>query len=1181
MMIRDQIVEDIIKEVCGPDPHPAYVDNESGEEILLERVHGSPKLRYGAGMLYPQATNITELDEENDVANEEENDIEEQYDETILSSRGSLAEDGDSDESIGLANEFLPSAMGFTCKMKLVEGDLTVSVKSAWYERSENGVAEKRVDGTQYVDKTNRAGDIILRGNWTRRPLEIDDVVLSLPIIGASRGLVHESVLASTPWDDQRSWLVLKVYNRSRPENIEKGECVLTFTIINQLSATSNQVDTDRFILFQNEISLKDDVGDKILPYDERGSANDTEEEEELLLLYREKKTFAIGHGCSVLWDESSDPIKCLTTSVIPIYELPQVSPTQHVNLSMFELSDQGNWNNAKDSLSQLVLEYESWIDSLQRALSNLDQMFHGAATRNITKCKSNLDRIKQGVELLTRSDIDSDLVRCFRWMNRAMIWQQQRSKTTRRNWVRNGNGDNSHFDLEPIADGVHEHGSLEEFHEGRYNGKWRPFQIAFVLMNIISVWDKNSDQREIVDLIWFPTGGGKTEAYLGLAGFSIFARRIRAKKNMDFDHVSGTSILMRYTLRLLTTQQYERASSLICACELIRQEEDNMLELGPDPISIGLWVGGASTPNKRRDANHLYRELTGRNSKSAEYNLIVMKCPCCGSAIGKVDSPTRQKKVIGIVQTDGSLDTARTYFACENSYCEFYDTELPLYVVDEDIFEFCPTLVLGTVDKFAMIPWQPGRSSQDLDAGKLFGFRQNGTKQRITPPELIIQDELHLISGPLGTIVGLYESLILTLCNDYNKREYPFNADEFVPPKIVASSATISRASEQVKALYASENLNIFPPQGIKFGDTWFSEEKEPSIDNPGRKYIGILAPGYRSGQTSVVRLYSSILQSTKTANHPPEVKDYYWTLLGFFNSIRELGMAASLVYADIREYLTTLQNRKLIPYDERRRLSLLKELTSRIASSEIPDSLKELEKSYNGENFSALDVCIATNMIATGVDVSRLGLMLIHGQPKTTAEYIQASSRVGRDARGPGLVIMLYSPSKPRDKSQYEHFQSFHNKIYSYVEPTSVTPFSISARERALHSLIIGLVRNFSAGHFTRSPDISNNEREFNSLIDWVRDVIETRCGIVDPSELGNTIALFDRRVAFWRNGFQEYGDAGNRGILNQEWVPLMYSRGSEVTEDIRSGGLSLPSQTSMRGVDEEGRIGIMNLG
>ena len=205
----------------------------------------------------------------------------------------------------------------------------------------------------------------------------------------------------------------------------------------------------------------------------------------------------------------------------------------------------------------------------------------------------------------------------------------------------------------------------------------------------------------------------------------------------------------------------------------------------------------------------------------------------------------------------------------------------------------------------------------------------------------------------------------------------------------------------------------------------------------------------------------------------------------------------------------------------------------------------------------------------------------MLIHGQPKTTAEYIQASSRVGRDSRGPGLVIMLYSPSKPRDKSLYEHFQSYHNKIYSYVEPTSVTPFSINARERALHSVIIGLVRHFSRGHFTRSPDISNNEPEFNSLINWVRNVVQSRCSIVDPAELENTMALFDRRVGFWRNGFQEYGDAANNGLLNQEWVPLMYSRGREVTEEIRIGGLSLPTQTSMRGVDEEGRIGILNLG
>ena len=1177
-MIRDQIVENIIKEVCGPDPHPAYIHPETGEEILLEKVHGSPKLRYGAGMLYPQATNITELDEAS-VDFDDSSDIDggRGNDDLTHGSSGSLAEDGDSDNSIGLANEFLPSAMGLTCKLRLVEGEILVSVKSAWYERSETGIAEKRVDDAHYVDKTNRSGDVILRRNWTRRPIIIEDVVLDISSIGLSQGLVHESVLATIPWEEDRNWLVLKVFNRSRSENLEKGECILTFTIVNQIIATSNQTDTDRYILYQNELSLSDNSENIILPYDERVSVNDTEEEEELKLLYREKKSYAIGHGCSVRWDESSDSINRLSTSVIPVYELPQVSPTQHVTLSMFELSDLGNWANAKSSLNHLIYEYESWINSLETSLSTLDEKFRTAAFRNITKCRSNLSRIKGGVELLLNSDIDSDIVRCFRWMNRAMIWQQQRSKTQRRNWIRDGR----ELVLEPIVDGFFQHPSLEQFNEGRYNGNWRPFQIAFVLMNLIPIWNKKSEQREIVDLIWFPTGGGKTEAYLGLAAFTIFARRIRAKDGMMFQHYSGTSILMRYTLRLLTSQQYERASSLICACELIRQEEDNMVELGPDPISIGLWVGGGSTPNKRKEANQLFRELTGRNAQSTEYNLIVMKCPCCGAAIGKVESPPLNRKIMGIAQTDGNVSSARTYFTCDNTLCEFHQKELPLYVVDEDIFDFCPTLVLGTVDKFAMIPWQPSKSSRDLDAGKLFGFRQDGNKHRIMPPELIIQDELHLISGPLGTMVGLYESLILTLCNDYDRNEYPFSAERFVPPKIIASSATISRASEQAKALYANEKLNIFPPQGILFGDTWFSEEKEPSLENPGRKYIGILTPGYRSAQTSVVRLYSSILQSVKSAEFAASDKDYYWTLLGFFNSIRELGMAASLIYADIREYMISLQNRKLIPFNDRRKHISLKELTSRMSSSEIPDALKELEKSYNGTDRTALDVCIATNMIATGVDVSRLGLMLIHGQPKTTAEYIQASSRVGRDSRGPGLVIMLYSPSKPRDKSLYEHFQSYHNKIYSYVEPTSVTPFSINARERALHSVIIGLVRHFSRGHFTRSPDISNNEPEFNSLINWVRNVVQSRCSIVDPAELENTMALFDRRVGFWRNGFQEYGDAANNGLLNQEWVPLMYSRGREVTEEIRIGGLSLPTQTSMRGVDEEGRIGILNLG
>tara|TARA_B100000949_G_scaffold228925_1_gene237153 strand:+ start:8899 stop:12417 length:3519 start_codon:yes stop_codon:yes gene_type:complete len=1171
-MIRDQIVEDIKKEVCGPDPHPAYLDPDTREEILLERVHGSPKLRYGAGMLYPQSTELAEVDENNEI---EEEDDDDEVEADVHNTRARLSDEPDSDQSIGLANEFLPSALGFTCKLKYSENEIVVDVNSAWYERSDIEVPEKRVvpDPPGYDDKYNVATqEVVLRRNWIRRVLEIEPVKLNIAEIGSRRGRVFEQTLVITPWNQNQGWLRLEVFDRSRQEDIDKGERIFTFTIINNVRASGDFQEDDRAILFQNELILTDELGQSILPYVERQSANDTPEEEELRLLYRDKKTYGIGHGCSVQWDEQGPSMKKLYSTVIPVYELPQVSPTHFVNLSMFELSDLGNWESAKESLQNLVSSYGSWISDLHDSAQELEGRFVDAAIRNVEKCRDNLSRIEEGVNMLVDSDENSEIVKCFRWMNRAMIWQQQRSKTPRREWIQSGTWRNSVYTLETLPDKALDFISLSEFHEQPYSGKWRPFQIAFVLMNIKSIWEPQSEDRNIVDLIWFPTGGGKTEAYLGLAGFAIFARRIRGRDFVDIENHGGTSILMRYTLRLLTTQQYERASSLICASELIRRDNP---ELGIEPISIGLWVGSASTPNSRRDATKLYDDLIGDNFRTAEYNFIVMKCPCCGSGIGQLEKPSQQKKLVGIKKSDGRSSNSRVYFSCENDRCEFHNEELPLYVVDEDIFQICPTLVLGTVDKFAMVPWKPGSAS-------IFGFREQNGKVRITPPELIIQDELHLISGPLGTMVGLYETLIQTLCNNYNRSSSPFyTSDNYVSAKIVASSATISRAAEQVKALYSNENINIFPPQGISFGNTWFSEEIEPSIEVPGRKYIGILAPGYRSGQTSVVRLYSSILQSVQDAEYPPEVKDYYWTLLGFFNSIRELGMAASLVYADIREYLSTLQNRKLVLFDQRRRLNLLKELTSRIPSSQIPNSLKELEKKYNGTRNSALDVCIATNMIATGVDVSRLGLMIIHGQPKTTAEYIQASSRVGRDTKkGPGLVVMLYSPSKPRDKSQYEHFQSFHNKIYSHVEPTSVTPFSISARERALHAVLIGLVRNFSDSSLTENPDISNNENEFEELVSWIRNLIHDRCSLIDPSELQNTMNLFERRVEFWKSGFQYYGDARNSGMLNQGRVPLMYTQGSEVTEEIRTRGLSLPTQTSMRGVDEEGKVGILNI-
>jgi hypothetical protein len=639
----------------------------------------------------------------------------------------------------------------------------------------------------------------------------------------------------------------------------------------------------------------------------------------------------------------------------------------------------------------------------------------------------------------------------------------------------------------------------------------------------------------------------------------------------------------MRYTLRLLTTQQYERAASLICACDLIRLE--NKSELGEEPISIGLWVGGTSTPNKIEEARAQLNRLN--NDSQEEYNFVVMKCPCCGTQMGKIDNITnldRIPKVKGLHQEDGR--NGKVYFQCENDSCEYSDISLPLHVVDESIYKNPPTLLLGTVDKFAMIPWKE-------EAGNLFGFRKNDPENihRICPPELIIQDELHLIAGPLGTMVGLYETMVQTLCTNYLQTSPPFisaNNKEFISPKIIASSATISRAYEQVQNLYAiksRDQINIFPAQGLEFGDTWFSEEKSLKTDadgkqsDPGRKYVGVLASGYPSAQTSIVRTYATVLQRIKELSQSSDDKiiDYYWTLLGYFNSIRELGGASSLVYGDIIERLGQIQNRELVVKDQKRYLNKVEELTSRISSSEIPSTLKKLETQYSSGKNNALDICLATNMVATGVDISRLGFMFIHGQPKTTAEYIQASSRVGREVpMGPGLIFTLYSSSKPRDKSHYEQFQGYHSRIYSNVEPTSVTPFSINARQKGLHAVLIGLVRHFSAGSLAKSPVITD---EFEELISLSEKIILERCQEVDPEEEGNTRKLLEKIKGYWRAGGPDnYGDARNYRILqNEGFYPLMYASSAEVREDIKGRPTPFATVTSMRGVDTESVISI----
>ncbi|MEK6616273.1 MAG: helicase, partial [Bacteroidota bacterium] len=509
-------------------------------------------------------------------------------------------------------------------------------------------------------------------------------------------------------------------------------------------------------------------------------------------ILHLSKKiTFAIGLGCSPSWnDNDADFTHAIRTEAIPVYEIKPIVPNElkNIELKMFDLSDLLG-TDITSNLVKLNSEYETWINEQERiANAELKGELLETALRHIESCRSCLARMKEGVEILKSN---SKVNRAFKLMNQAMLLQQLHYSIETRNWIiENGNITGlKDATIPDINDSTTWKAGL---------GSWRPFQLAFILMNLNSMLDANHPDREMVDLIWFPTGGGKTEAYLGLSAFTIFLKRLKDKND------AGTTVIMRYTLRLLTAQQFQRAASLICACDKIRKENEE--ELGTARISIGLWVGESLTPTYRDDARKKFKKMEQGGEEDNPF--IVLKCPWCGSQMGYLKDE-RRYKVKGYKRRKvGTTETI--IYQCDNSECDFSRTDfnLPLFVIDEDIYDNPPTLLIGTVDKFAMLTWRP-------EARTLFGFRDNA--ERLSPPELIIQDELHLISGPLGSMVGLYETMIEELCTANN-----------VKPKIIASTATISRAKEQINSLYGrgTNNVNIFPAQCLSVGDSFFAYE-------------------------------------------------------------------------------------------------------------------------------------------------------------------------------------------------------------------------------------------------------------------------------------------------------------------------------------------------------------------
>ncbi|MFX0558850.1 helicase-related protein [Tepidibacillus infernus] len=1111
---RNRLLEEIEKELVGPGSEE--ISGEINNEILTE----DPLKRYTVGILYPKESKL---------------DVKEEINYTGEAYISESDEDELLDSHITAANLYSPSALGFSFYISLDNPVLKIKTSTAKYRKVEvneckinfkdnfisienNKISnfvtlednylkfrnDRLIDLDKFRNLINEINDNDLvkkylytlfyqgKNGYLRIPVEPDQMTIDLRDLNKN--------IDTIPIEDGLN-LVIR-----RKEEKELNRSLVTVVLINNNEGSSNQT---LKCYFQSKIEVR---SKGIIPYHEKELDLKDDEEESLEMLYKDKKSYAIGHGCSVIWDNSDSEI-ILNSTYLPIYEVPQMDfdlddrldEDDKSILSMKNLSDLSEFDK-KQIIEKLIgfkNKYAAWIHSLDKEVAELPDQYLEVSHRHIKQIKVTLERIESGIDLLKNND---EVFKAFQLANRAMYMQRIHT-------------DQKMFSLRYPEEGEI---TFPDYKCIDYKASWRPFQLGFLLLTLESIVDPNSKDREVVDLIWFPTGGGKTEAYLGVTAFTIFHRRLTKTNN------SGVTVIMRYTLRLLTAQQFERASTLILACELIRQENPKLL--GKDKISIGLWIGSASTPNSLVEADNKLKEL--EKNIYAENPFQVLSCPWCKtSLIKEKNKPTSR---LGY-RISNLRRKKRFVILCTEPACPFHD-ELPIRVVDEDIYNEPPTLLFSTVDKFANLPWNENVSS-------IFAVDSKNTA-----PELIIQDELHLISGPLGTLVGLYETAIDMLCSHKG-----------VKPKIISSTATIRKAKEQIKNLY-NRDVQIFPPQGVVADDSFFARVSETKL---GRLYVGIMSSG-KTQTTTEIRLLASLLQSVERLDFDNEIKDKFWTLLAYFNSIRELGKAKTLIQDDVKDHIGRIFRRK---QDQKiRKVSNSKELTSRIPSDKIPKILEQLNITLSNIEKKTIDVLLASNMISVGIDVSRLGLMVIVGQPKTTSEYIQASSRVGRTY--PGIIFSLYDGARPRDRSHFEHFVFYHQSFYKFVEPTSVTPFSEPSVQRGIHALLISLVR-----HLTDLKDNNDAARFDKNMpeLEKIKDFILKRVEEIDKQEYQTVKEYLKEIVNDWDKIRQEndlvyYTDKTNK-------QSLMYTYGEE-----RLFNQHYATLRSLRNVDSEAHIEVI---
>jgi hypothetical protein len=957
---------------------------------------------------------------------------------------------------------FLPSSLGMS--VLLPGGTVALDATVRWGDYLPEGAAEPAAgEGDSSSKDDKRVEDV-----WRREPREAR-ISVPLPQAGGKPTVVE---LPSSNG--------LRVYAYARAADgpgsaLQAGASAVAVFLVNEREPADKER-PDPAYAFQASLQLECPEGFLGRPDPRRGN-HDEWDEQVADVQYADVLEFGTGHNVACDWQVEGTRCQVVWTTWMPSAAVAFTEPTRlkDVLLGMEPIASAAP-DVLQSGLLPLVSQYRSWIES-RRAVLPTDPSRRAVAEALLGHAERANKRIEDGITLLA----DPDIRRAFQWANAAMADAARHREGARR-------GEAPEFVAAPT---------------------WRPFQLAFLLLNLRGLADPKHDERELVDLLFFPTGGGKTEAYLGLAAFTLLLRRLRNPGLRG----AGVSVLMRYTLRLLTLDQLGRAAGLICALEQLRSRETSAL--GSWPFEIGLWVGRAATPNRMgasgdQDDNTARKRVQRFQTNARNGSPIPLEnCPWCGTTFTK-DSfrlVPNANKPTNLVLT------------CASANCDFTgDRPLPIVAVDEPLYRRLPSFVIATVDKFASLPFEARAGTlfghvARHDADGFYGAADPGIGAplpggRLPPIDLIIQDELHLISGPLGTIAGLYETAVDHFASQTidGKR---------VRPKIIASTATVRRAESQSRALFARPGVELFPPASPDRGDSFFAQTADVNTHAP-REYVGVAAPG-RSLRVVMLRTYVALLSAAlkayeadggdaQAARPEGNPADPYLSLLGYFNALRELGGARRIVEGEVVDRVRSYAERRRVGEAEglfaNREVDYeVRELTSRVSTSEVAATKRRLEQAWRkSEKGRSVDVALATNMISVGLDITRLGLMVVLGQPKGSAEYIQSTSRVGRDPARPGLVVTLLTLNKPRDRSHFERFAFYHKTFYRSVEATSVTPFAPRAIDRVLPALVVALARH-AVGELTpasKAIDIA----ALRSRLDFIPEVLSARVTEHNPT-------------------------------------------------------------------------------